>query len=619
MKRIKTIGLVVLALQLGQAELTAAQTGQTGSAAANLMQQAQAAINTEEYVRAVQILTRIVGMPENAYSAPALELLGNVREANGQLAHAVAEYETYLTKYPRTDGAARVQQRLNALVSGAAPLAPNPPATTAPVVAAGGADAPQAPAAAPTTPAAAPAAPATAAQVAAKADEASTGTRVRSRGVLTLTYRYNEGATEITDLTPDPDDAVEEEDTFENALVAGLNYQRIIDQGDQRITLSFSGLLEFDFESDDTDTELRLSEALVAFEDRTTGRVLTAGRQRVEPRGIAYRTDGVSLRWPAGTGVALGVVAGTVVESSRDDFLSGDRYLLGGGAEFEGAALGGDIAVYAAMERDGSLTYRNVIGVEFDRSVEQNALYVNLEYDTHFEEVSRFLVTGTTVLDNAARVTGRLSYYRNPSLNLENALIGQDAETIDELIALLGEDSVTALALDRSAKVTTLGMTYYGKLGESWDLSLDGTLYQNSGTPATTDGTPVDEVPDAGVQGYYGVRFTGESIFRPDDRLNLGLRYADNIDSDLIVADGSFRIPLSADMHLTPRLRIGQQDFDDGSDEVFAIPSVSFRYKVNPATSLQVDAGGRWSRTEAESTTTRQHEFYIVAGVSRSF
>lgn len=618
MKRIKTIGLMVLALQLGQAELTAAQTGQTGSAAAGLMQQAQAAINTEEYVRAVQILTRIVAMPENAYSAPALELLGNVREANGQLAHAVAEYETYLTKYPRTDGAARVQQRLNALVSGAAPLAPNPPDTSAPAVAEDGAQT-SAPAAQPVAPRAAPAAPATAAQVAAKADEASTGTRVRSRGAVTLTYRYNEGATEITDLTPDPDDAVEEEDTFENALVAGLNYQRIIDQGDQRITLSFSGLLEFDFESEDTDTDLRLSEALVAFEDRTTGRVITVGRQRVEPRGIAYRTDGVSLRWPAGTGVALSVVAGAVVESSRDDFLSGDRYLLGGGAEFEEAALGGDIAVYAAMERDGSLTYRNVIGVEFDRSVEQNALYVNLEYDTHFQEISRFLVTGTTVLDNAARVTGRLSYYRNPSLNLENALIGQDAETIDELITLLGEDSVTALALDRSAEVTTLGLTYYGKLSESWDLSLDGTLYQNSGTPATTDGTPVDAVPDAGVQGYYGVRFTGESIFRPDDRLNLGLRYADNTDSDLIVADGSLRIPLSPDMYLTPRLRVGQQDFDDGSDEVFAIPSVSFRYKVNPATTLQVDAGGRWSRNEAESTTTRQHEFYIVAGVSRSF
>ena len=107
MKRITSIGLTVLALQIGQAEITAAQTAAPSAAVENLMQQAQQAIDAEQYIHAVQLLTRLTSMPEHAYSARAQELLGNVREANGQLAHAKAEYETYLQKYPNGEGAAR--------------------------------------------------------------------------------------------------------------------------------------------------------------------------------------------------------------------------------------------------------------------------------------------------------------------------------------------------------------------------------------------------------------------------------------------------------------------------------------------------------------------------------
>ncbi|MCV2863613.1 hypothetical protein [Defluviimonas sp. WL0075] len=600
MKQIKSIGLLVLALQIGQAELSAAQTAQPSAAVQNLMQQAEQAADAQEYLRAVQLLTRLIAMPENAYSARAQELLGNVREANGQLAHAKAEYEIYLQKYPNGEGAARVRARLNAILSGAAPMPPNPPAAV--VVA--------------TPPRTATAPRRTAAATAAAADEAATGTVVRDRGHFSLTYRYNEGTTEITDLTPDPDDITEEDDTFENALVAGLNYTRTIDNADRRVRLTFSGLLEHDFEEGDTD--LRLSEALVAFEDKASGRVVTVGRQKLDPRAIAYRTDGVSLKWPTGSGVTLGAVLGQVVESSRDDFLSADRWLLGASATWEDLGGAGDLTVYTAMEREDSLTYRHALGVEYQRSFDGMNLYANAEYDLKFEEITRLLVTGSARLENNARVTGRLSHYRSPQLNLDNALIGQGATTVEDLVALFGEDAVEDLAIARSSKVTTLGLTYYGKLNESWDLSLDGTLFNQSSKPATTTGTPVAAVPDEGVRGYYGVRFTGSSILMEDDRVNLGLRYADAPGSDLYVADGSIRIPVAENIHVSPRLRVGYRDLADG-DETFVMPSVNFRYKIDRSTSLQFDAGGRWSQTDTSTTREKQKELYFIAGVSKSF
>lgn len=604
MKRIKSIGLMVLALQIGQAELSAAQTAAPSAAVESLMQQAQQAIDTQEYLRAVQLLTRLTALPEHAYSARAQELLGNIREANGQLAHAKAEYETYLQKYPNGDGAARVQDRLNGLLSGASPIPQNPPAPSIATAAAPG------PAA---SPAVRPAAPRrSAAATAATADAASTGTTVKDRGLFTLTYRYNEGTTEITELVPDPDEPEEEDDTFQNALVAGLNYTRIVTRGDREVRLTFSGIAENDFE--DNDSDLRLSEAYVAFADKVSGGVITVGRQRLDPRAIAYRTDGVSLRWPTG-GVTLGAVLGRVVESSRDDFLSGDRWLLGASATWEDLGGAGDLTLYTAMERDGSLTYRHALGVEYERSFDRFSLYGNAEYDLKFQEISRVLLTGAATLENSARVTGRLSYYRSPTLNLENALIGQTADTVEDLILLFGEDAVEDLAIDRSAKVTTVGLTYFGKLNETWDLSLDGTLYHNSGTPASGG---VAAVEDDGVRGYYGIRFTGSDIFQANDRVNLGLRYADAEDSSLYVADGSIRIPLGDHMHISPRLRLGYRDMDDG-EETFVMPSVNFRYRIDRTTSLQLDAGGRWSDRDNATTNVRQREFYLVAGVSKSF
>ena len=75
--------------------------------AAALLADARAAIIAQELDRAVQLLTDLQGMPANASSAEAQELLGVVRERNGQLAHAKAEYEIYLAKYPDGPGAER--------------------------------------------------------------------------------------------------------------------------------------------------------------------------------------------------------------------------------------------------------------------------------------------------------------------------------------------------------------------------------------------------------------------------------------------------------------------------------------------------------------------------------
>ncbi|MBK7285565.1 MAG: hypothetical protein IPI83_15680 [Sphingomonadales bacterium] len=86
-------------------------------AAAKAEADAEAALKAGENDRAIQILTMALTFPENEHSARARELLGLTRERKGQAAHARAEYEEYLRRYPAGEASDRVRQRLAALLS----------------------------------------------------------------------------------------------------------------------------------------------------------------------------------------------------------------------------------------------------------------------------------------------------------------------------------------------------------------------------------------------------------------------------------------------------------------------------------------------------------------------
>src|SRR6185503_16952990 len=102
----------VPALRVLQGDLPAGASNET-------LDQARAAIMRRDYETAIRLLTRMTEAPENGLSADARELLGVARERNNQLAHAKAEYEEYLRRYPTGEGANRVRQRLTALLRSA--------------------------------------------------------------------------------------------------------------------------------------------------------------------------------------------------------------------------------------------------------------------------------------------------------------------------------------------------------------------------------------------------------------------------------------------------------------------------------------------------------------------
>ncbi|MDH3577611.1 MAG: SPOR domain-containing protein, partial [Gammaproteobacteria bacterium] len=77
-----------------------------------LMQDARKSMVAGDISRAIQIYTKVLQQPEHMRMAEAQEYLALAREKNGQMAHAKAEYQRYLSLYPDNEGAVRVNQRL---------------------------------------------------------------------------------------------------------------------------------------------------------------------------------------------------------------------------------------------------------------------------------------------------------------------------------------------------------------------------------------------------------------------------------------------------------------------------------------------------------------------------
>ena len=80
-----------------------------------ILADARTAMTAHDYPKAIALLTKLQRQPEFPDRARAQELLGLARERSGQMAHAKAEYEEYLRRYPNGEAAERVAFRLKTL------------------------------------------------------------------------------------------------------------------------------------------------------------------------------------------------------------------------------------------------------------------------------------------------------------------------------------------------------------------------------------------------------------------------------------------------------------------------------------------------------------------------
>ncbi|MFO6463469.1 tetratricopeptide repeat protein [Jannaschia sp. KMU-145] len=583
--------------------------------------EARAAITAQNYNRAIQLLTRILSAPENARSAEAQELLGVVRERNEQFAQAQAEYEIYLERYPDGDGATRVGQRLTALLTArGAPPAPLRTATDGTLARPDDDEPAGEDISLALDQAAARPRPATPARDTRRpvgdpddAEEEESLPKLEYSGSFTSRYFFRQETARISDF----DTARRSVDDFvlQNSLVNGVNFRGVYETADYILSWRADGALEFAF--DDEEENVRVSRLYVDYDPKRSDLSYRFGRHLVRSGGVFDRFDGLTASWRRDEAFSAHVQIGSPVDSVRDPLFEFDRLTYGISLEFEEVFSHTDLSIYAFEQRAGSEVDRRNIGFELEYEDDVFFASAAVDYDISLDKLNYARVSATRRFEDRSTLTFSLDYVQSPTLALTNAEQGQAGQTLDQLLETFTLAEVRQFALDRTTASRSATLSYFRPWNDTWLFNADATVFRTEGNPAS-GGVPAIAAPGTDVYASIGV--FGSGVLSESDVLSASLRYADTSSATLGLIDASYRFRPTERLRVRPRLRLGHRDLKaSGGTEIFAVPTVTIDYEVRDSTQLELEVGGRLSRTRTPTTLDNRTETYAFLGIRQEF
>ncbi len=529
------------------------------------LKQARDAFRRKDYAAAIPLLTRLIEQPEFPERAEALELLGLARERSGQLAHAEAEYEEYLRRYPQGEAAERTRKRLRALAFATSPAS---------------------------------------ARARAAAEARSPWTLY---GGISQLYRrddagFDNGVTSSDQTTQDAvltDVALSarrrgERFDFASRVSAGYGLDLLEDgPGDQsRVTLMFAEL-----------------------HDRELDWTVRGGRQAGNAGGLLGTFDGLYAGYQLLPRFRLNAQLGYPVESTREGPAT-DRRFYALSADLGTFAEAWDMSVYAVSQEYFGLTDRQAIGSEV-RYFRPGVTFVGLvDYDLHFQDLNDVLLLGTVALPARWTMSVNLDHRKSPSLAARNALIGQAVTSFDELFGLYTPDEIEQLARDRTAQSDIYTLSLSRPLGERWQWSMDLSGMSLGDTPASGG---VAETPESGMDFVVSTQALGYGLFGRGDVSSLGLQYQSGDTTDAVSLGLNAQFPLGRLWRIGPRLRVDQREFHaDGSEQLLYAPSLRTELRWQKF-SLEFEGGAEFGQRTLDDASEDTTRYYLSLGYRYDF
>lgn len=505
--------------------------------------EARAAFDAGDYSTAVRLLTRLVEYPEHPRRAEAQELLGLSRERSGQLAHAKAEYDEYLRRYPDGPAAGRVAQRRDALAT----IDSKP-------------------------------------RVAAVAGKEG-GMNWSAFGGWSQEYRYDSTSVDTSLVSTDF--------TSQSMVVTDgdLSLRGRGERYDVQARVS-AGFM-YDLLPDGPGNQTRVSIAYGDFADRRFGLNARLGRQSGYS-GVLGTFDGLLLGWKPRPTMRFNLVAGSPVDSTGDAYVP-DRQFVSAGASFSGWIDGLEISPYVIDQTYDGFEDRKAIGSEVRWFAPGRTVVGLFDYDLGYNVVNMAMLLGTFELPGRYTLTGSLDHHKSPYLTTRNALSGQPVQSLNELVALFGETMVRGFAEDRTADTETVSIGLSHPLGTRFQWTADASATRVSDLPASGG---VEAVPGTGTEIGLGAQLIGNSLMRAGDVTILGFRVYEGDVARTVSISASSRFPLWGRLRAGPRLRFDYRTFDTGGLTQW-VASPALRVDWNSAhTTIEFEAGGEWGSRE---------------------
>lgn len=533
-----------------------------------LMADARDAMISGELSRAVQLYTKVLRAPHHDRHAEAQEMLGLAREKNGQLAHAKAEYQRYLSMYPDGDSVARVRQRLAAVL-------------------ATGRQADQSQ------------------QVAGGLSNARTLRPAPSEWRINTFWSqyYRRDANQFNE---------EEEVVSQSAIYSDINFdaRRRGSRFDfsSRLSAGYrSELLDKDLGSGD---QLRVSYAYADLADAETGLRGRLGRQSRNTGGVLGRFDGFNLDYRVAERVLLNAVVGQPVYSATDD-LGSDRSFFGVSANYGPIIENLEIGVFAIQQEINGVEDRQAVGTELRYFGEKQSVWGLIDYDTSYNEISSAYLQGSWRFASRLTVNAAVDQRHSPYLSTGSAMIGQPVESFDELQDLWTEDEIRQLSIDRSPLVTSVTAGFSYSLTPRLQLSGDINQSKVDATPASGG---VAATPES-TYDYMSATLIASSLFKEGDVTMFGLRYSESESSQVTSLNLDSRFPIGARWRINPRLRVDYRKIaSDSSEEWLYTPGLRIQYRRSRMLRVELEAGKQFSQRELIGTDLDRESYFINLG-----
>lgn len=529
------------------------------------MAQAKDAFRHKNYATAIPLLTQLTQQPEFPQRADAQEMLALARERSGQVAHAKAEYEDYLQRYPTGGGATRVRKRLQALAWAARPGRDG----------AQGGDGDESP--------------------------------WRVYGGFSQIYRQDQSHIENGLASSDL--------TTQNALLTDVSL--VARRHGERFdfTTRASAGYGYDMLSDGPGSQSRVSLFFAEMTDRIAGWYARLGRQAGGSGALMGTFDGMQAGYQLWPKLRVNGFFGFPVDSTLEGPDS-ERKFVGVSADVGTLANAWDFSFYAVDQQYSGVTDRQAVGTEV-RYFRPGITVVGIaDFDIHYSTLNTMLLLGTFTLPARWTLNLNLDHRKSPGLATRNAMIGQPVRRFDELFGLYSPQQIEQLALDRTAESQMYSAGVSRPFGERWQWSLDASTMTLG---STRESGGVAATPASGTDTAISTQALGYGLFGRGDVTSLGLQYQTGESSQVLSLGIGTQLPIGERWRVGPRLRLDQRKLEiDRSTSLTYSPALRAEMRGKHLT-FEVEGGAEFGSRDMGTLSEDTNRYYFSLGYRYDF
>ena len=496
----------------------------------HLMELARRALAEKKYRDAAQYYMQVLSAKDGKYQQKAQELLGVSREKNGQLAHAKAEYELYLKKYPKGEGAERVKQRLLALMT--ARFDPKRRMVEKPK---------------------------------GNAYWSSFG----SIAQFLRRNAFNTGGISTQNQTLQSDVVI-------SARRRGERY-------DLKTFISADHFYDADNPKVNYNAKLSsLYAELVEKQGAYSGKI---GRFTRNSDGVMGRMDGVLGNVSLNKKWKLNAIIGHPVDSSTSN-TGANKPFYSIGLYAGTFKQSWDLNFYYFSRKVESMVDRQALGGEIRYLGAKQTAFALLDYDTYFNKLNTLFLVSNWRLPRNSLINLTVNYRMSPLLMTTSALQGQGTTSIDSLKKTYSDKEIKQLALDRTAVYKSLTISGARALTDKYSINGDVTISNLSGTPASGG---VDATPPTGNEFFYGIQFIGLNLYSKTDTSVGEIGYEDTSNYLKYKLAASTRWRDENKWSYRPKLAYEIRDNVNGSKATKISPSLRVDYRYSKKTKFEFE------------------------------